>query len=96
MLESHRRMLHRYFYSIDKAAPGLQELKLKNSHESIHGEVRCMVAIMETGIVDLDYEYILGKDLQTDCYVLDLDYKAVKAAFVGMAELIKLNKEWRG
>jgi hypothetical protein len=89
-------MLHRYFYSIDKDAPGLQQLKLDQSHESIHGEVRCTVAIMETGVVDLDYEYILGKDLQTDCDVLDFDYESVKAAFVGMAELIKLNKEWRG
>jgi len=95
MLASHKRMVNRYFHSTDAEAPGLTVLALKNSIKEHHGEVRLIVAIMETGLIDMDYDYILNGDLQIDCDVLELDYKSVKAAFVGMAEMIKLNKEWK-
>jgi len=96
MLASHKRMIDRYFNSTDANAPGLLILALNNFEVEYYGEVRLIVSIMETGLIDLDYDYILDGGLQLDCAVLELDYKAVKAAFVGMAELIKLNKEWRG
>ena len=94
MLASHKRMINRYFHSTDESAPGLVHLALKNAPRELHGEVRLVVAVMETGLTDMDYDYILDGGLYTDCDVLELDYKAVRAAFVGMAELIKLNKEW--
>jgi len=87
-------MIHRYFYSTKKDAPGILKMSLSKFPPKCHGEVRLLTAVMETGLIDLDYEYISGGGLQLDCEMLQLDYRAVRAAYLGMAEIIKLNKEW--
>tara|TARA_R110002167_G_scaffold257571_1_gene464096 strand:+ start:449 stop:706 length:258 start_codon:yes stop_codon:yes gene_type:complete len=84
-----------YFYSTDGDTPGLLKLALNKADKSIHGEVRLVVSIMESGILDMDEEYIEGFGLRNHCYMLQLDYHSVHAAFTSMSGLIKIKKEWR-
>lgn len=89
-------MIHRYFHSTDEAAPGLLKVALKKVDKEMYGDVRLIISIMESSITDMDEEYINDFGLRNHCYLLQLDYHDVHAAFIGMYGMIITNKEWRG
>lgn len=86
-------MIWNFFYNKDT---GLLDIAKDRHSEEDECGVSLIIAVMESGMVDMDLEYINDGGLQNHCYVLRLSYEHVLYAFNKMRRIIENKSEWRG
>ena len=92
LTNNNKRMVWNFFYKKDT---GLLDIAIDRHSEEDKNSVALIIAVMESGMLDLDLEYINNGGLQNHCYVLGLSYKHVLYAFNKMRSIIENKTEWR-